>query len=195
MICGRAVYGEVRGGHGLRAATPGFERVAEDCISGLDLPDTAPAGVDWSPFTRGFPHGEWFVLARTFLDVAAPRKGMVLSHALFAPLTEFSQTSDLRPALALLPAGLDAPVRMDVAVVAGNHCVAQFKGRDARCPSLSRFHAVRTYSGRPRSSMRFSAPTAMDTSVARRRSVRERSPSPITRLKRLTSASTSARQL
>ena len=58
-----------------------------------------------------------------------------------------------------------------------------------------RSHAVRTYCGRPRSSMRFSALTAMATSVARRRSVWECKPSPITRLKRLTSASTSARQL
>ncbi len=74
-------------------------------------------------------------------------------------------------------------------------CGAWISGSDGRCPSRSRFHAVRTYSGRPRSSMRFSTPTAMATSVARRRSVRERSASPITRLNRLTSASTRARQL
>ena len=53
----------------------------------------------------------------------------------------------------------------------------------------------RTYSGRPSSSIRFSASTAMPISVARRRSVRDRRPSPITRLKRLMSASTRARQL
>jgi hypothetical protein len=53
----------------------------------------------------------------------------------------------------------------------------------------------RTYSGRPSSSIRFSALTAISTSVARRRSVHDRSPSPMTRLKRLISASTSARQL
>ncbi len=53
----------------------------------------------------------------------------------------------------------------------------------------------RTYSGRPRSSMRFSALTAVATLVARRRLVRNRRPSPMTRLKRLMSASSSARQL
>lgn len=53
----------------------------------------------------------------------------------------------------------------------------------------------RTYSGRPSSSIRFSASTAMPISVARRRSVRDRRPSPITRLKRLMSASTRARQV
>ena len=48
---------------------------------------------------------------------------------------------------------------------------------------------MRTYSGRPSSSMRLSTPAAMATSVARRPSVCERSPSPITRLKRAISAS------
>ena len=75
------------------------------------------------------------------------------------------------------------------------HCVMRISKPDARCPFLFRRRAVRTYSGRPRSSTRFSGPTAMDTSVVRRRSGRERSPSPIRRLYRLTSASTSARQL
>ena len=45
-----------------------------------------------------------------------------------------------------------------------------------------RAHSMRTYSGRPRSSMWFSTPTAMATSVACRPSVCERSVSPITRL-------------
>ena len=68
-------------------------------------------------------------------------------------------------------------------------------GRTHDAPGWPQSYAVRTYFGRPRSSMRFSAPTAMATSVARRRSVRERNPSPITRLNRLTSDSTRARQL
>ena len=55
-------------------------------------------------------------------------------------------------------------------------------------------HTKRTYSGRPSSSMRFRTLTARAISVPRRRSVRERSPFPITRLNRLMSASTRARQ-
>ena len=62
-----------------------------------------------------------------------------------------------------------------------------------RCPNPG--YVRRTYSGRPRSNMRFSARTATAISVARRASVRERSVSPITRLYRLMSASTSARWL
>ena len=59
------------------------------------------------------------------------------------------------------------------------------------------FHCYgrRTCSGRPSSSIRFSAFMAIATSVVRRRSVRDRNPSPMTCLKRLMLASTSARQL
>jgi hypothetical protein len=56
-------------------------------------------------------------------------------------------------------------------------------------------YAMRTYCGRPSSSMRFSMPTAMATSFACRPSVCGRSPSPMTRFHRDTSESTRARQL
>jgi hypothetical protein len=55
--------------------------------------------------------------------------------------------------------------------------------------------AMRTEIGRPSSSMRFRAWTATSTSVARRWSVRQRSPSPITCLNLPTVASTRARVL
>jgi len=55
--------------------------------------------------------------------------------------------------------------------------------RDGRSnPNPVWVHATQTEIGRPNSSMWFRTWTAMATSVARRRSVRERSPSPITRL-------------
>ncbi len=73
--------------------------------------------------------------------------------------------------------------------------VARVDGVGAWSPTRVPGHAMRTYSGRPRSSMRFSASAAMATSVARRPSVRERSPSPMTRFQRPISASTKARQL
>jgi hypothetical protein len=60
---------------------------------------------------------------------------------------------------------------------------------------LVRGQERRTYSGRPSSSMRFNTRTARAASFTRRRSVRERNASPITRLKRPMSASTKARQL
>ncbi len=75
------------------------------------------------------------------------------------------------------------------------HCVARVDGADTGGPIPAPRHAMRTYSGRPRSSMRFKTPAAMATSAAWRPSVRERSPSPMTRLKREMPASTRARQL
>ena len=69
----------------------------------------------------------------------------------------------------------------------------QWEGRNHPYPV--RGHAMRTDFGRPSSSMRFSAWTATSTSVARRWSVRERSPSPITCLNLPMVASTRARML
>jgi len=70
-------------------------------------------------------------------------------------------------------------------------CTDQGCGRN--CSSLVWGQATRTEIGRPSSSMRLSAWTATSTSVARRRSVRERSPSPITCLNRPIAASARAR--
>jgi site-specific recombinase XerD len=98
--------------------------------------------------------------------------------------------------------------QQDLHLGTGAHVRVIGKGRKERCTTLlhgsaggrSKRHLVRsqarrTYSGRPSSSIRFNTRTAMATSAARRRSVRERNASPITRLKRPMSASTKARQL
>lgn len=95
MILEQAVYGEVKGGHGLRAAS-GDIKLAAELTSRLDLPDTAPPGADWSPYVSGFPFREHYVIARTFRDPNATRAGMVLSHALIAPLDEIVNISDLQ---------------------------------------------------------------------------------------------------
>lgn len=96
MIIEQAIYGEVKGGHGLRA-TSGDRALAIELASRLDLPDNAPPGADWSPFVSGFPYRDWYVIARTFRDPNAGRAGMVLSHALIAPIEALVTTPDLRP--------------------------------------------------------------------------------------------------
>jgi hypothetical protein len=98
VIVQQAVYGVVRNGHGLRIAS-GDQRLAAELANRLDLPDTAPPGAEWSPYVSGFPHQDVYVLARTFYDASASRAGMVLTHALFAPLDEIVVTNDLRPLL------------------------------------------------------------------------------------------------
>ena len=97
----QAFYGERRGGHSLLAYS-GEEQVAIEIVQRLDLPDTAPPGVEWSPFLRGFPHQDTYVLSRTLRDTAASRTGMVFSHALLARLEEIAEMPDLRPLLKLL---------------------------------------------------------------------------------------------
>lgn len=94
MRVDQAIYGEVAGGHALRLASD-RDRLPTDLASRLDLPDTAPQGIEWSPFLSGFPHGDRYVVARTFADPSASRAGMVLSHALIVPLTEATISSDL----------------------------------------------------------------------------------------------------
>jgi len=108
----QAIYGEVRGGHALRLASD-RGKMSPELTSRLDLPDTAPPGTNWSPFLSGFPHGDRYVLARTFSDPTATRAGMVLSHAVIAPLGEVTATADLRPLLALLIAAPEAPETLE----------------------------------------------------------------------------------
>ena len=90
----QAFYGETGGGHGLLDASRS-DGVSRGIVQRLDLPDAAPQGVKWSPFLRGFPYLDQYVLCRTFLDRCAPRGGMVFSHALIAPLDEITRISNL----------------------------------------------------------------------------------------------------
>ena len=97
----QAFYGDARGAHSLLASSRDDE-VSAEIVQRLDLPDTAPPRAEWSPFLRGFPHRDRYVLARTFRDTGASRGGMVFSHALLTPLEEIGETADLGPLLARL---------------------------------------------------------------------------------------------
>ena len=96
----QALYGDDRGGHALLASS-GVDAVSTEIVHRLDLPDTAPPGVEWSPFLRGFPYGDRYVLSRTFHDTGASRGGMVFSHALLAPLDDMMESPNLEPLLGL----------------------------------------------------------------------------------------------
>ena len=98
----QALYGERHGGHSLLASSTGAGAVSIEIVQRLDLPDTAPPHVEWSPFLRGFPYKDRYILSRTFHDTSASRGGMVLSHALLVSLDELIEISDLRPLIKLL---------------------------------------------------------------------------------------------
>lgn len=107
----QAVYGEVSGrGHGLIVSSSNAP-VAVAIASKLDLPDAVPPGVQaWSPFVRGFPIDDTYILARTFLDPRASRGGMVLTHALLVSLDEICEAKSLEALFGLLaPSVTDCP--------------------------------------------------------------------------------------
>jgi hypothetical protein len=103
----QAIYGTIKNGHALKCAS-GDRRLAEDLAQRLDLPDTEPQGVDWSPVTSGFPVRDRYVIARTFSDPSVGRAGMVVTHALICDIAEIAAMDDLRPLLAHLVASYDA---------------------------------------------------------------------------------------
>lgn len=107
----QAIYGEVRSGHALRT-TSSKEFSYFELASRLDLPDTAPPGVSWSPFISGFPQGDRYILARTFADASASRAGMVLSHAIIAPIAEITTFADIRPLFRLLIKNAEQPAKV-----------------------------------------------------------------------------------
>lgn len=95
MRVDQAIYGAVRNGHGLRCAS-GDQKFASELELRLDLPETAPPNVDWSPFTSGFATGRRYVIARTFSDPSAGRAGMVIAHALICDVDDIVMVDDLR---------------------------------------------------------------------------------------------------
>ena len=103
----QAVYGEIPGrGHGLRTSSTNAP-IAAAIASKLDLPDVVPPGVQaWSPFVRGFPIDDHYVLARTFLDSSASRGGMVLTHALIVRLDDMCEVGSLAALLGRLAASV-----------------------------------------------------------------------------------------
>lgn len=120
----QALYGEVEGrGHGLKGSSTDSS-IAASIATLLDLPDGVPQDVlAWSPFVRGFPFGDYYVLARTFFDSGSSRGGMVLTHALIVNLGDICQADDLAvlfERLAKSPNSFPVePTALDIVIKAG----------------------------------------------------------------------------
>src|SRR5215208_1228324 len=84
---------------------------------------------------------------------------------------------------------------VELQILEQKRLVAWIGGAGALSPTRVPGYAMRTYSGRPSSSIRFSTSAAIATSIACRPSVWKRRPSPTTRFHREISHSTRARQL
>lgn len=125
----QAVYGEILGrGHGLRTSSTNGT-IASAIASKLDLPDAVPLGVQaWSPFVRGFPIDDHYVLARTFLDSRASRGGMVLTHALIVSLDDMCEVGSLAALFGRLATSVtecpNSVVTLELDDVGSNHLPA-----------------------------------------------------------------------
>ncbi len=101
----QAIYGEVDNAHDLRkhsVATPEELLIINKVRLKTSLIDNPPVGTEWQPFIRAFAAEGKFVVARVFPDFKAPRKDMVLTHALFLPIDQFCNEGDLGDAISLL---------------------------------------------------------------------------------------------
>lgn len=100
----QAFYGATPGGHGVLHASAELGSAAREIAWRMDLPATAPPGVDWKPYVSGFPLADLYVLAKTQPDSAATRGGLVVSHALFFPIEAVAAVDNLGPLFARLNA-------------------------------------------------------------------------------------------
>ena len=99
----RAVFGEKNGAHALLYTSVPDPLDAASVTNLTDLPPDWPSGKNWEPFTRGFLHGHWYVIARTFPDPDASRPGMVKTCALLIDAEHYVNVENLAGLFALLP--------------------------------------------------------------------------------------------
>ena len=98
----KAIFGQVNQGHGLRYYSSNKE-FFNKASPFLDLPDVIPPRVNPFPYLSGFPLENYYVIARTFLDVNASRAGMVIVYALAIPLEEIVYLNEIDQLIDFIP--------------------------------------------------------------------------------------------
>lgn len=97
MLVHQAVYGP-SGGHAyLQGSDPSRDKLFRGVAWRTDLPHTAPAGVQWTPFFRLLKENEHFLFIFTRAAEGEERAGTVISRAAFIPAAELEAVQDLRP--------------------------------------------------------------------------------------------------
>lgn len=110
MNVDKAIFGQVGHGHGLRNFSS-KESIFRKASQWLDLPDSLPSSVNFSPYISGFKLEDQYIIAKTFLDENASRSGMVVSYAIAVPTDQIRYLSNLNQLLKLLP---NTPVNDDI---------------------------------------------------------------------------------
>lgn len=90
-----AEFGPLKGHAFLRGTDSSLGPDFRDAAWRTDLPQTAPAGVEWAPFLRLVHHKDWLVLIYTRPAANVVRGGMVFSRAAFVPLAHVEEINDL----------------------------------------------------------------------------------------------------
>ena len=103
IVLDEILVGERGRAHDVLASTLPDE-VAQSLAHYLDLPGQLPPGFELRSYVSGFPQGDRYVFARTSLDPAAARPGMVFSHALVTELAAAEGLSDATTVFNLLKA-------------------------------------------------------------------------------------------
>jgi hypothetical protein len=107
MKIDQAIFGLGSGGHSLLQCS-GSREVFKEIERRMDLPNTAPHGIAWSPYLGGFSWREYLVLSKTELDTRATRGGVVFTRALLLPIEEIIRVQNIEPFIRyLLETGID----------------------------------------------------------------------------------------
>ena len=105
----RAICGQKNGGHALLSSSIDDSELIRSLPGLTDLPLDPPHDPSWQPFIRCLPHGDGYLVMKTFYDTTAPRPGMVRTFVLRVGLRAAVEIEALSSLLALLPDSLDSP--------------------------------------------------------------------------------------
>ena len=98
----RAIFGEVAHAHGLIAQTPNCEVFGKLSAMAVDLPSSAPHGISWIPFLRGWSFEGYYLLGHTQPDSNASRPGMVRTQVLAIPIDQVEKLESVEEAIRVL---------------------------------------------------------------------------------------------
>lgn len=139
IVVEQAIYGERKGAHALLVKSSQQGAPFAVLANHTDRPGNSPSQLPWDPFIRGFPFGDYYVVAKTFPDPDASRGGMVYTHALVVELATACGLDDLSVLLRLLP---DAIVRSPEVSSVLLSAKDVLHASQQPCPSPPGLHAV-----------------------------------------------------
>lgn len=110
MIIQQALFGDLNGAYSLLSTSMPDQGLARKICNVTDLSDRPPDVVLKSSVIRGFVHGDYFLLVKSFPDNReGVRKGRVLSHTLFVTLADYRAINDITALPNLLFPEFDLP--------------------------------------------------------------------------------------